>query len=381
MSILIAARLARRQIAGLAAVGIVLGGLASLMPSLKAQIGAEDAPMGVALMMLAIGGILAMWTAPAVAQRLKRVTLPVAGMILALATCLPILSHTVPAFAAAMFVLGFCLALLDMSTNMRIAVLEAHHGRHLQNLVHGMYALSFAATAFLIGMAREAGWTPAQILPFLAGGVAVLAALTIEWRGWIASPDHRDAGGARLPWATVALVAVLLFASFVSENAVENWTALHIERTLGAAVGEGSLGPALFGLMMGLGRLSGQVLAERLGEIRLMFLGTILSIAGMVLLALAPDKATALFGASAYGLGISVIIPTGNAVLSRLVPGALRGVAISRAWMIGFAGYLFGPGVFGAIAQASSLRVSFLVFALLVAANLPVLAALRRRGA
>jgi hypothetical protein len=56
-------------------------------------------------------------------------------------------------------------------------------------------------------------------------------------------------------------------------------------------------------------------------------------------------------------------------------------VAISRAWMIGFAGFFLGPAMMGFISDLTNLRVSFLVVAGIVALSAPLVLSLRRRGA
>jgi hypothetical protein len=49
-----------------------------------------------------------------------------------------------------------------------------------------------------------------------------------------------------------------VLVAFLVENAMEGWSALHIERTLGGGAAEGAFGPAILGLTMGIGRLSGR---------------------------------------------------------------------------------------------------------------------------
>ncbi len=108
-----------------------------------------------------------------------------------------------------------------------------------------------------------------------------LAAAMWEGRGRLAAPepDARPTPGASAtPWLAILLTAVILFAGFVGENATEAWSALHIERTLGGAAGEGSFGPFMLGLTMAVGRFSGQFVADRLGEARLILWSAVLGI-------------------------------------------------------------------------------------------------------
>ncbi len=137
----------------------------------------------------------------------------------------------------------------------------------------------------------------------------------------------------------------------------------------------------MLGLTMGFGRLSGQFLTVRFGDVRLILWGAVLGAAGMVLLALAPSKIIAIAGVGLFGIGVAVMVPTANAILGRLAPPGLQGLAITRAWMIGFAGFFVGPSMIGFIAEATNLRVAFLVVAAIVALIVPLILALQRRGA
>ncbi len=381
MSILTAARISHAQIAALSAIGVFWGSFAAMVPDFKLAIGAQDSVFGLALMMSSIGGIIAMFVAPKVTRLIGRWLLPVAGVMLALAALGPTLAGSVPAFAAAMFGLGLTMSFYDMSANMRIAVLESRHGMHLQNLNHAMFSFAFAGSAFLTTLARTNGWSPGDVLPWLVGALLLLAVATDEGKGWTPERLHGDGKAATMPWVTVLMVAGILFAAFVSENANESWSALHIERTLGAPAGEGGFGPTMLGLTMGVGRMSGQVLTARLGDVRLVFWGALIGTLGLLLLALAPTQGIAVAGVGLFGIGVSVMVPTANAILSRMVPAGLQGLAISRAWMIGFTGFFIGPSMIGAVAQATDLRVAFLVVAAIMATIMPLVIWLRRHGA
>lgn len=381
MSLAQAARISRAQIAALSGVGVFWGCFAAMVPSFKETIGASDATMGLVLMMTPVGAVIAMLMAARAPVFVGRPLLPACGVLLAAAAALPPLAGTPVAFGAAMFAVGFSISFWDMSANMRIAVLETRHSVHLQNLCHAMFSFAFGGSAFVATLARTAGWSPVDILPWLIAALIVIAILSDEGPSWAPGPMRHDHPDQRLPVMTVAIVTGILFAAFVSENANEAWSALHIERTLGAPHGEGGFGPTMLGLTMGIGRLSGQVLTARLGLVRLIFWGGIMGTVGLVMLALAPAKEIAVLGIGVFGLGVAVMVPTANAVLAKMVPPALQGPAIARAWIVGFAGFFIGPSMIGFIAEATNLRISFLCVAAIYATIVPLILWLGRRGA
>jgi hypothetical protein len=379
MSIPHALRLSRAPAAALMAVGVVWGGFAALVPDIKAGVAASDAAFGAALLMSAVGGLLAMWAAPWAGRRMGRGALPVLGGLACLAVLGPMLAGSVVALGLAMFAIGVSVALMDITSNVQISALEARHGLHLMNVNHAMYSFTFAAVAYGTGLARQAGLGPAEVMPVLALLLAGLALAMRTPRGLAPPPDEAVVQPRRVPWTAICLTGLILFAAFIGENATEAWSALHIERTLGAPPGHGSFGPAMLGLLMGIGRLSGQLASARLGNARLIFWSAALGIAGALVIAVAWTPAVAFFGVAVMGLGMAVIVPSANSILGEHVTERQRSHALSRAWMFGILGFFVGPAMMGGIAELFGLRMSFAAVSVLVALILPAIVMLARR--
>ena len=374
-------KLSRAPLAALAAIGLFWGAFAATFPAFKEQIGASDGAFGLALVMSAVGGIAAMLLAPRAGRLFGRRLLPIGACFIALSMIPPLGASSVIGFGAAIFFTGLAMSLLDISVNVRISVLEERHGLHLMNLNHAMFSFAFAAAAFGAGLARQAGATPAMIMPVVALGVLLLAALTWEQAGrYRAADDTPDPTPARTPWLAIGLTGCILFAAFIGENATEAWSALLIERTLGGAAGEGGFGPAMLGLTMGIGRLAGQVVAQRLGEARLILLSALLGVVGASVIGSAPTPNVVLLGVAIMGFGMAVIVPSATSILGKLVRNDQRTHAISRAWMLGMAGFFAGPAMMGLVSQMVGLRGAFFVVAAVVALIVPAVLTLKARG-
>ena len=191
---------------------------------------------------------------------------------------------------------------------------------------------AYAASAILTGWAREAGWTPIEVLALLS--FVVLAATPLVREPRDAAPVPEEIAGAPRGSANAPIVwigGVVVMIAFLSESAVEGWSALHLERELGGDPAEGALGPAVLGLTMGIGRSSGQILAARYPEWLMITVACLLSAAGLVLAASADRLAVAYLGFGAMGLGISVVAPMALAVVGRSVSERARVAAIGRA--------------------------------------------------
>ncbi len=380
MSVFEALRLTRAPMLTLAAVGLNWGGLAGLMPDIKAATAASDAQFGAALLAPTLGALIALFFAPRFGQWAGRLALPLAGLGTVLAILLPVLAVSPLTLGLVMFVTGGGVAMADITANVRIGDLEAETGRHLQSVNHAVFSLSFGLTAFSVALARQAGFGHREVLPLIALVALALVLLARDRRAFAAAGDSDD-NSARPPRDVVLIAGFLLFAAFVGENAPEAWSALHIERTLGAPAGEGSHGPAVLGLVMFLGRLGGQFAAQRFGEVRLIAASAMLGAFGAVIIAAGPTKAVVLAGVGVLALGMAVIVPATTSVIGRAVSDAARPMAISRAWMAGLIGFFVGPAMMGGLAQLWSLRVSFAAVAVIVALILPAVLALSRRAA
>ena len=379
MSIIQAIRLSRTPIAGLSGVGVFWGGFAAFIPDIKARVAASDAELGLALMMAAAGGIVAMYFGPKLVGRFGRHTMPVAAVLLAVAFVYPLMAGSVPALALAVFGMGASVSFLDITANLRVTVLEERHGLHLMNLNHAMFSFAFALSALVASLARKAGWGPGDLFPILALVVLALGLLMIERRSWQGAPQAPDGADHAGIWSAILPVAAILFVAFVCENATDRWSALHIERTLGGLAGDGGFGPMMLGLTMGVGRLSGQFAAQKLGEAGLIFWSAVVGVAGALVIAAAPTPAVAILGVGLLGLGVAVTVPSANSILGKLVRPDQRGYAISRAWMIGFTGFFVGPTLMGQISEYAGLRSAFFCVAVMMALILPCVLALRRQ--
>lgn len=373
--ILIAA--SRGPMAAFVAVGVVWGAFMACLPDLKAGLGASDGRMGLILIFGSAAAMAQMLAAPWLAGRLGRAALPLGVLAMGLAVVLPGQAGTALAFACGMLAMGAATGATDVWMNARLATIEAGRGLRLMNLNHAVYSFAYAGAAGLAGLMRAAGWAPGAILMAATGTVAALALLAWERGGRIEGMDR--APGVPVPLGPVPwLAGLLVLAAFLTENAAEAWSALYLERDLGAAAGVGAAGPMVLGLTMGLGRLAGQALALRVADQRLLAGGLAVAALGAAGVALAPGPGWALAGFATLGLGVSVVAPTALGVVGRLSAAEVRGRAVARATVIGYLGFFLGPPGLGLVAELTGLRASYGVVALVVLAALAVRARLGR---
>ncbi len=134
----------------------------------------------------------------------------------------------------------------------------------------------------MAGVLRGAGWNPAWVMGTMAAVGLAFGLLTLERDGRIEGlRKPKDGSALPLGWVPVIGGGIVLIA-FMTENAAENWSALHIEKTLGGSPEEGALGPAMLALTMGFARLGGQWLAGRMDPFTILRIGAVVASVGAV---------------------------------------------------------------------------------------------------
>ncbi|ETX30902.1 MFS transporter [Roseivivax isoporae] len=376
-------RASRGPAAAFAAMGVFWGGFAAQVPAVKAQVGLSDGGFGLALLVATVGAVAAMWLAPLAEARLGRHALSVATAASATVALFPGMIGDGVTFALVMLLGCMGLGVMDVVMNTRISLIESVTGRTLMNLNHAIYSLTYAFVALAVGLAREAGIAPAPIFLVLGAVMFGLTIIVATVRDPAAPADaDDDADGpvvVRAPWALILPGGLIVCLAFLSEQATEGWSALHLERGHGAGAAAGALGPALLGLTMGIGRLSGQVLAQRLSERSVIAAATLIAAVGALVAAHGPGLGFALAGFTLMGLGLSVVVPMVFAWVGRLVPSRARAHAISRLSVVGYTGFFLGPPMMGFVSEGFGLSTSFTVIAvLLLVVPLALLPALGR---
>jgi MFS family permease len=100
-------------------------------------------------------------------------------------------------------------------------------------------------------------------------------------------------------------------------------------------------------------------IAARFGVKKILQLSGALTTAGLLVAVLIPVVIPALIGFFLIGLGVSSVVPMVYSTAGKsttLSPGA----ALTAVSSLGFMGLLLGPPVIGFVAEATSLRISFL---------------------
>jgi hypothetical protein len=275
------------------------------------------------------------------------------------AILLPALARSVPALAAALFVVGAANSTLDLVMNAQGMSVERHLRRPILSSMHAAFSFGGFAGAGLGALAAALSVAP---LPHLA-----FAALLFGIPGLIASRSllvhdedvdaHAPALGLRRVPARLALLGAICCVCLVAEGGASDWSAKLVRDDLAGSAALGALAFAVFNVAMGAGRLIADRLWARWGSVGfLRRCGTLAAVGFAAGLGVGSVPA-AIAGFAALGLGLAGVVPT----LFRAgadQPGVSTGPALAAVSSLGYIGFLAGPPVIGGVAQLTSLRLA-----------------------
>lgn len=208
-----------------------------------------------------------------------------------------------PALVPALCALGACSGAVDVAINTGVAAYESDTGERLMNKAHAMFPLAALGSGAAVGAARDLGAGSVAILAVIGALTALTAVLNA---GAPAGRGGAPSGRRRLRLRGPLLVLGGLCAlAYVVENAIQGWSAIHLEETLDAPPIVGGLGPALFAFALFAGRAAAHARGERLGEARLIALAGAGAAVGTTLAAVAPGPPLALAGFVIAGLALA----------------------------------------------------------------------------
>lgn len=355
--------------------GLFWGTWAAVLPDVRTRAGFADGQLGLALGAVAVAALPAMPLAGRLMDRYgARHLLPGALLAFAAVAALLGLAARPVALVGCLLLLGAVTGVLDVVINTATAAWERVEVARLMTAGHGCFSLGVLAGAGLTGVARDLGAGPFAVLGGTALVMVVVGGTQPSYRR-APSAASAPAGRRRLAPVLLGLGAVIA-AAFLVEDAVQSWSALHLERNLQAPPWVGGLGPGLFAASMAAGRLGAHALVRPGREPVVVGVGGLLAGTGLLVFAAAPGAAVALPGVALAGAGISVLAPTLlSAVGARSAPGR-QGADLALVTAFGYSGFVLGPLLVGLLSAALSLPVALglvAVLALAIAAAGPAL--------
>jgi predicted MFS family arabinose efflux permease len=157
--------------------GFGMAAWAPLVPFAKARVAMDDGVLGLLLLSVGIGSILAMPLAGALAARLgcRRVII-VSALLMCFTLLLLASASNMPLLIAALLFFGASLGSIDVSTNIQAIIIERERGRPMMSGFHGLFSLGGVVGAAGVTALLGAGASPLTAILVVVIGIAVALA-------------------------------------------------------------------------------------------------------------------------------------------------------------------------------------------------------------
>lgn len=330
---------------------------APIVPYAKDRVGVDEQVLGVLLLCLGVGSLIAMAFTGMLSSRFgTRPVILVSGFGLTLVLPWLAVAATPLALGVTLLLFGAVLGSLDVAMNIHAVEVEKAAGQPLLSGFHALYSLGgFAGAAFVTAL-LSSGLGPLSSV--VIGSALMIVAMLAAWPGLLRTRAGEGEPHFALPHGIVLVIAGLAAITFLAEGALLDWSALLITGNGLVEVEQGGIGYMVFSIAMTLARFFGDALTARIGDRAAMFWGSLSAIAGFALLLLAPGLVVALVAFVLIGLGAANVVP----VLFRLA-GSQKvmppGLAIAAITTTGYAGILLGPAAIGFVADHVGLTLAF----------------------
>lgn len=345
--------------------GLAMATWAPLVPFAKTRINIDDGSLGLLLLCIGVGSIMAMPLTGLLTGKFgcRRVIL-LAGIALCIDLPLLVLMDSTLGMALALLLFGAAIGMIDVAMNIQAVVVERASNRAMMSGFHGFFSIGGIAGAGGVSALLWLRLGPLQAT--LIAVVAILALLLIASKNLL-----RESGGDKegpmfvLPRGWVMFIGLLCFIMFLAEGSMLDWSALYLTTMRGMDHNQAGLGYALFSIAMTIGRLNGDRVVNAMGRYQVLLLGSLCAAIGLALAITIDSAIASLIGFMLVGVGASNVVPilfsaAGN---QRVMPANL---AIASVTTVGYAGILAGPAVIGLIAQVSSLTFALACVAALL---------------
>ncbi|WP_433539063.1 MFS transporter [Micromonospora sp. CA-249363] len=388
-----AVRLARNGVAFTFTLnGLAVGSWFSRVPAVREALDLSAGRLGLLLLALSVGALLAMPTSGLLAQRLGSArTVTLSTVLVAVGLVVAGLGATVAGSTAVvalgMVAFGYGSGACDVAMNVEGAAVERRLGRTVMPRFHAAWSLGSVAGA---GVGAGAARLDVPVGAHLAViAVVVLVGTVLASRAYLpqpavnaadASTDTSPAGRRRAQLAAWREPRTLLIGLFVlvaafTEGSANDWLAVAFVdgRDLSEAAGAAVFGVFVVG--MTLGRTAGTIALDRWGRVPVLSGTVLLAAVGAALAVLAGSGPVAIVGVALWGIGASLGFPVGmSAAADEEAHAAVR---VSVVAVIGYTAFLGGPPLLGLLGDHVGVLRALLVVPLLLLPTLALVPALR----
>jgi MFS family permease len=345
--------------------GLTFSTWASRIPDIKDRLYLSEAGLGSVLFALPAGLMASLLLSGWMVSRYgsRRIVIAAAIVYPAILVLLGLAATTFQ-LVVGLFFFGLFANFVNIAMNTQAVGVEGLYGRSIMASFHGLWSLAgFTGAAFGTLFVSQ-GVSP--LIHFILVAIATGILVLVAYRSTL--PSNTDVQDRQpifvLPDKHILLLGIIAFCCLVCEGAMADWSGVYFKNVVETPASYTTLGYVAFTATMATGRFLGDWLATKFGVKKMLQWSGTLIAAGLLLAVLFPNIISATAGFLFVGFGVSSVVPIAYGLAGR--SGTMSpGMALSAVSTIGFLGFLVGPPIIGFIAEASSLRISFALIALL----------------
>jgi MFS family permease len=352
---------------------------ASRIPQIRDALQASPSELGLILLAIAAGAVIAMPLAGLVVNRFGPAR-TVAALATVLSVGLVVLALGTPVGALpvviGLFLIGYGNGTWDVAMNVEGAAVEQRLGRTLMPRFHAGFSLGTVLGA--LGGAACVALDVSVTAHLLAVAVINLVVVPISaLRGFLpraAEPATLTEPAAEMPAHPFAawreprtlLLGVFGLCMAFTEGVGNDWLAVAVIDGYGAAPVIGPLAFALFLAAMTAGRWFGPALIDRRGRVFTVRLSALVALVGLIMVVFAPPLLpVALVGAVLWGAGAALGFPVSMSAAADDPTQAAARVAVVAS--IAYTAFLAGPPLVGFLGNEIGVLRALTVVAVLLA--------------
>ncbi len=370
-----AVRARRSTSVAFVAAGALFATWVSRIPQVRTQLGLSAAELGLALLAIAAGSLIALPVAGVVIHR-SGTRLAVTVMSVLGAASLAVIGigyhYGVALVVVGLLLLGFALAAWSVAMNVQGANVERQLDRAIMPRLHagfsigtvagavlgsGMVALDVSVTAHLLIIASLVGCiVPVSVRAFLPDR---------QDSERVPSDDRPPPGQRRQIERRTLLIGLVVFAFAFAEGTGNDWIGVALIDDHHAPAAVATLAYATFLSAMTIGRWTGPMLLDRVGRVRTIRSLAVIALAGLLLFVLSPWAPLAFAGTLLWGFGACLGYPVGlSAAADDPRAAATRVSAVSGIGQLAFLG---GPPLIGFLGTLTTVQHALTIVALFIA--------------
>jgi MFS family permease len=337
----------------------------SRIPGIKESLKLNDAHFGTLLFMMPLGLIITMpFTGKLLDHYKSRSIMLIGALMYNLVLGLLGFSRYTWVLGIFLFFFGSSRNLMNLSINAQSIGVQALYSRSIISSFHAVWSMAgFAGAAFgylMVTLNIVPAW-------HLLGVSLILSALTLYYYrdALDQQPDHKHKRSIfRLPPKGMLIFSLICFTTMACENTMYDWSGIYIRQVLHGTKAIATIAFVVYMVAMTTGRMIGDRMADRYGIPKVLAACGILITAGFGITVLSPFIFLTLFGYLLTGFGVSCVVPFVFSLAGRM-PMSNPGAALASVSSLGYLGFLLVPPMIGYVSEATSLRVSFAIIAVM----------------